>query len=141
MSLLSLLFPSWTFFDAVRLTPALQVRQLCADGSTDGWRDAVTPPRRRWSHVVFNPHGTAALAAQTLIETWARELMEQEEVPATGGASLPLVMALAEQSVAAPHGPASDEWQLRLIVRHADGGDVEVVYESGLLAMPVPLVS
>jgi hypothetical protein len=135
-TLLGLLFPSWTFFDVARLTPTLQVRRLSADGSADVWRAAVVPPRRRWWHVAFNPAGTQTLAAQTLVETWCRELTEPEDGPAAGGASLSLVMALAERAVVEHEGSTSDGWQLRLIVTD-DDDQATVLYESARWPMPV----
>jgi hypothetical protein len=139
-TVLGLLFPSWTFFDAARLTPTLQVRRLATDGPADVWRAAVTPPRRRWWHVVFNPAGTQTLAAQTLVEAWYRELTEDSGEAPADGASLPLVMALAEWAVLDLVGPVvrdGDDWQLRLVVTHAEGGEFEVIYESGRMARPM----
>jgi hypothetical protein len=143
-TLLGLLFPSWTFFDAVRQTPTLQVRRLPVDGSEGEWRAAVTPPSRRWWHVVFHPAGTQTLAAQTLVEMWCRELMEQEDASAAGGASLSLVMALAERAVAAMAGsvPRDGEgWQVRMVVTDEDDDRVRVLYESGRVAMPATRVA
>lgn len=140
--MLGLLYPSWTFFDAVRQTPTLQVRRLPVDGSAGEWRDAVTPPERRWWHVVFHPAGTQTLAAQTLVETWCRELLEQED--AAGGASLPLVMALGERAVAEMAGSVprdGDGWQLRMVVTDEDDDRVSVLYESGRVAMPATRVA
>jgi hypothetical protein len=143
-TVLGLLFPSWTFFDAARLTPTLQVRRISADGSADVWRAAVTPPRRRWWHVVFNPAGTQTLAAQTLVEAWYRELTEDSDEAPAEDASLPLVMALAEWAVSDPVGPElrdDDVWQLRLVVTHEEGGELDVMYESGRMAKPMARVT
>lgn len=90
---------------------------------------------------MFNPAGTQTLAAQTLVEGWSRELTEHADAARTGGASLPLVMALAEQALAEPalaepgfptlHGGGG--WQLRLIVMDDDDEHITVLYESGRL--------
>jgi hypothetical protein len=143
-TVLGLLFPSWAFFDAARLTPTLEVRRLPTDGSADAWRAAVTPPRRRWWHVVFNPAGTQTLATQTLVETWYRELTDDADEAPTNGTSLPLVMALAEWSVMEMDGAVlrdGEEWQLRLVVAHEEGGSLDVIYESGRLAKPMARIT
>jgi hypothetical protein len=142
---LGLLFPSWTFFDAARLTPTLQVRRFPADGSAGLWREAVMPPVRRWWHVVYNPAATQTLAAQTLVETWYRELMEHDGTATGDGAMLSLVMALAECAAMELDGLAlrdgdGDGWQLRLVVTDDNDDHVTVLYESERLAMPLTRV-
>jgi hypothetical protein len=142
-TLLRQLFPSWEFFDVTGLPPILQIRLLPSRDPAAGWRNVVRPPRRRWWHVLFNPAGTQTLAAQTLVETWCRELMEQDDTSTDGGRSLPLVMALAESAMEESDAPAlrdGDRWQLRLIVTD-DDDHVTVLYESERVPWPVNRVA
>jgi hypothetical protein len=139
-TLLGLLFPSWTFFDAVRATPALEIRPFPTAGMAGDWRPAVTPPRRRWWHLVFNPAGTHTLAAQTLVEAWCRELLDAEQPPSPESQSFPLVLALAKAAVAAEGAaalPSPHGWQLRLVLRHPEDGRREVLHETGRLPFPL----
>jgi hypothetical protein len=128
------LFPSWEFFDVARLPPTLQLRLLPSRGVAGPWSGVVRPSPRRWWHVVFNPAGTQTLAAQTLVERWYTELVEQGEEAPASIASLTLVMALAESGL--PPSAEGTEWQFRLIVTDDEDGFMEVVYESGRLALP-----
>jgi hypothetical protein len=146
-TLLGLLFPSWTFFDAVRLTPLLQLRRLPAPGAASEWVPALTAPRRRWWHVLFNAAGAQTLAAQTVVEGWARELSDSA-YSADGGSSLPLVLAMAEHAVRERGWHTADgagAWQLRLIVAENDDtssahqeGET-LLYESDRLPLPGPI--
>lgn len=144
-TLLRQLFPSWEFFDVARLPPTLQFRLLSGSGTAAPWRGVVHPSPRRWWHVVFNPAGTQTLAAQTLVERWYTELVEQGEQAPACIASLKLVTALAESALAesalsdraTPPSAAHDGWQLRLIVTDDEDGFMEVVYESDRMALPV----
>ena len=146
-TLLGLLFPSWTFFDAVRLTPLLQLRRLPAPGAAGEWVLALTPLRRRWWHVLFNAAGTQTLAAQTVVEGWAREL-SGPAYSADGGSSLPLVLAMAEHAVRERGWCTADSanaWQLRLVVTESDDAanahheGETLLYESDRLPLPGPI--
>lgn len=122
------------------LPPALQLRLLSGREADTPWREVVHPSPRRWWHAVFNPAGTQTLAAQTLVERWYTDLVEQGEQAPASIASLRLVTALAESALAERGTPPSaehDGWQLRLIVTDEADGFTEVVYESDRLPLPV----
>jgi hypothetical protein len=136
LTLLRQLFPSWEFFDVARLPPTLQFRLLPDEGEPGAWHDVVRPAPRRWWHLLFNPAGTQTLAAQTLVEQWYTELVEQGEESAVCQGSLQLVTALSdsvrrERQSSGSAAPAG--WQLRLIVIDESGSAPEVVYESDRL--------
>jgi hypothetical protein len=135
-TLFGLLFPSWTFFDTVRLTPTLEVRRLPIDGTAGDWRAAIVPEQRRWWNVVFNPAGTRILAAQTVVETWFREVIDADARDTAHCPSFPLVRALAGRSLAVAPLRPGDRWALRLVVRHEADGQVDVVCEhDGLVVL------
>ncbi len=118
-TLLRQLFPSWEFFDVAGVPPSLEYRLLADDGSAGPWMPAVCVPVRRWWHVLFNPEGTRALAAQTLVERWHRELTELGPHAVATASSQALVNAL----VAARAGDR--RWQLRLVVQDDEHGTAE----------------
>ena len=132
--LLRQLFPSWEFFDVARLPPTLQLRMLFSNRAAGDWLEVVRPLPRRWWHLIFNPAGTHALAAQTLVERWYTELLELGEDALICRETFGLVRALAESAliggVQATTTTLRSDWQLRLVVVDEESGDVEVVYES-----------
>lgn len=138
-TLLRQLFPSWEFFDVARLPPTLQIRLLPIDGAPGAWLGVVRPSPRRWWHLLFNPAGTQTLAAQTLVERWYTELVEEGAPSAACQESLALMTALAELALAElalEPSAGYDGWQLRVIVTDGDDetdGVMEVVYESDRL--------
>ena len=132
--LLRQLFPSWEFFDVARLPPTLQLRVLLSNEAAGDWLEVVRPLPRRWWHLILNPAGTHALAAQTLVERWYTELLELGEDALICRETFVLIRALAESELIggaqATTNTTRSDWQLRLVVVDAESGDEEVVYES-----------
>lgn len=98
-TLLRLLFPSWAFFDRAGDPPVLEMRVLASDTPPEGWQPVVQAPPRRWWHLLFNPHGTLALAEQTLVERWHAELEEGAETEVTRALVERLVTVSAREAV------------------------------------------
>jgi hypothetical protein len=92
-TLFRLLFPSWAFFDRAGDPPVLEMRAFSSNTPAEEWQPVVQAPPRRWWHLLFNPHGTLALAEQTLVERWHAELED--------GAETEVTRALVERLVAA----------------------------------------
>lgn len=67
--LLSLLFPSWKLFDHVEDPFLLEIRLR---GESE-WRQALTPLRRPWYALVFDPEGNLKRASQSLVERLIQE--------------------------------------------------------------------
>lgn len=137
-TLLRQLFPSWEFFDVARLSPTLQLRRLPSGAEPGAWLGVVRPAPRRWWQLFFNPAGTQTLAAQTLVERWYSELIEQGEDTPACRESFAVITALAEGTLA-ERGvvPLAERggWQLRLVVIDEEARTMEVVFESGRMAV------
>lgn len=137
-TLLRQLFPSWEFFDVARLSPTLQLRRLPSGAEPGAWLGVVRPAPRRWWQLFFNPAGTQTLAAQTLVERWYTELIEQGEDAPACRESFAVITALAEGTLAGRAvGPLTERggWQLRLVVIDEEAHTMEVVFESGRMAV------
>ncbi len=121
-----------------RLSPTLQFRRLPSGAEPGAWFGVVRPAPRRWWQLFFNPAGTQTLAAQTLVERWYTELIEQGEDAPACRESFAVITALAEGTLAERGvGPLAerDGWQLRLVVIDEEARTMEVVLESGRMAV------
>ena len=121
-----------------RLSPTLQLRRLPSGAEPGAWLGVVRPAPRRWWQLFFNPAGTQTLAAQTLVERWYTELIEQGEDAPACRESFAVITALAEGTLAQRAvGPLAERggWQLRLVVIDEEAHTMEVVFVSGRMAV------
>lgn len=134
-TLLRLLFPSWAFFDEAVIPPTLEVRRTSMNGADEPWVSAVRAPRRRWWHVAFNPEGTRALAAQTLVERLYLAEVNGEADSDDARLLRTLVGNVTESALvdgAAHRGGAASamHWEWRIVIRDAAGERIVASHQS-----------
>lgn len=116
MASLTVLLPSWRFFERPGLVPRLFVRWGDDAARLGPWHAIELDAPRPWSVVLLNPHGNLALALRSLL---VRLLAEIDDAPDDDPARViavsttyRLVQRLAAHRVVALAGAPPAAWQL-----------------------------
>jgi hypothetical protein len=97
------LLPAWRFFEQIEPAPALRYRVAPGGEDWREWQDALRPPPRTASSLLFNAAGNLQLASESLVEHLVADLEDASEPGRSEDelVSYRLVCALVEQRVRA----------------------------------------
>ena len=95
--LLRAFFPSWRFFEDVGPELSLEVRAGATEGQLGEWRAALPPIGRSFNNVILNPQGGFLHAAHNLLNHFASDIQDYENIGKRPAYAL--VKNLARQSV------------------------------------------
>jgi hypothetical protein len=130
-SWLTVLIPTWRFFDRLEGSPDLFYRR-CLDGSDPGpWLRVIPRPPRAFSTLFWNPEGNLALASYGVVDQLVAELEDRgplELGEAEQLVSFRLVRCLVEYFCGAPErSDAAVRYQFRVVA--VTPGELGPTYE------------
>lgn len=78
LNLFKSMFPSWKFFDESINTPVLLYRLKNKDQFAN-WVICIPPPKNKWTHLFYNPHGNYYLAYHSHIQQALEDLANLDD--------------------------------------------------------------